>query len=120
MCRNAAQRADRPSISPREGGVFKFHAHTRARPRANTVVCANDSTGLLAACFLTVFGLALDVCFFFFFLPGAVLTVDAAPEGQLLVVKVVLRLLRDAPFFPHAVRHLVLHLRCRTRENGAR
>lgn len=82
------------------------------------MVCANGSTGLLAACFLPVFGLAMDVCFFFF-LPGAVLTVDAAPEGQLVVVKVVLRLLRDAPFFP-GVRHLVLHLRCRTRENGAR
>lgn len=53
------------------------------------------------------------MCFFLFFLPGAVLTVDAAPEGQLAVVEVVLRLLRDAPFFPHGVRHLVLHLRCR-------
>lgn len=93
--------------------------HTHARSRANTVVCANSSTGLLAACFLPVFGLASDVCFFFF-LPGAVLTVDAAPEGQLVVVKVVLRLLRDAHFFPHGVRHLVLHLRCRTRKNRAR
>lgn len=41
--------------------------HTHARSRANTVVCANGSTGLLAACFLPVLGLALDVCFFFFF-----------------------------------------------------
>lgn len=54
------------------------------------------------------------------FSPGAVLTVDVAPEGQLVVLKVVLGLLRDADLLPHGVRHLVLHLSCTTREKRAR